>query len=267
MKTIRLHSIGEDVLVLQELLQLWGYEVEKNGLFDEITDRVVRTFQRSNRLGVDGIVGKGTWAVLQDNDARALQPLKLSEQDFVDAADKLQVEVATVKAVQEVETGGKGGFFTLGKPAILFEGHIFWNELKKRGINPEDYAATNGDILYPKWTKEHYKGGVKEYARLERAVVIHEEAALCSASWGMFQIMGFNHAVSGCKNVIEFVEQMKSNEGRQLNLFVNFVLGNKMEQYLRNKDWAGFARRYNGPAYAQNAYDTKLQKAYLKYRG
>ena len=62
------------------------------------------------------------------------------------------------------------------------EGHIFWNELKKRGKNPEDYTTYNEDILYPKWSKEHYKGGIKEYERLERAIAIDEEAAISSAS-------------------------------------------------------------------------------------
>ena len=31
---------------------------------------------------------------------------------------------------------------------------------------------------------------------------------------------------------------------------------------LQNKNWAEFARRYNGPAYAQNRYDEKLAEAY-----
>jgi hypothetical protein len=33
-----------------------------------------------------------------------------------------------------------------------------------------------------------------------------------------------------------------------------------------NKDWAKFARGYNGPGYAQNAYDVKLAQAYEKNR-
>ena len=50
--------------------------------------------------------------------------LQLTEEDFQRCATTLDVEVATVKAVQEVETGGRGGFFEIDKPAILFEGHI-----------------------------------------------------------------------------------------------------------------------------------------------
>ena len=167
-------------------------------------------------------------------------------------------------AVKEVESAGKG-FLAPNKPVILFEGHIFWSQLKDRGINPEDHLEGNEDILYPKWTKEHYKGGIAEYDRLERAKQIDEEAAVCSASWGLFQIMGFNHKVCGCETVQDFVTAMSENEGRHLDLFASFVRNNSLVQYLRDKDWAGFARRYNGPAYAENRYDEKLSAAYEKF--
>jgi len=55
-----------------------------------------------------------------------------------------------------------------GRPVILFEGHIFWRELKKQGLDPEKYVAGNENILYPKWEKGHYYGGIREYERLER---------------------------------------------------------------------------------------------------
>ncbi|MCE8615786.1 N-acetylmuramidase family protein [Bacteroides fragilis] len=35
---------------------------------------------------------------------------------------------------------------------------------------------------------------------------------------------------------------------------------------LQNKNRAEFAKRYNGPAFAQNGYDTKLASAYLKLK-
>jgi len=34
---------------------------------------------------------------------------------------------------------------------------------------------------------------------------------------------------------------------------------------LKSKDWAVFARRYNGPGYQANAYDKKLARAYLLF--
>ena len=33
------------------------------------------------------------------------------------------------------------------------------------------------------------------------------------------------------------------------------------------RDWAEFARRYNGPAYRDNIYDTKLATAYQRFGG
>lgn len=191
--------------------------------------------------------------------------LKLTDADFGRVAEMLGVEKAAVMAVQEVETDGRGGFFTNGRPAILFEGHVFWNQLKKKGINPEEYVAGNEDILYPKWTREHYKGGVKEYERLEKAMKIDEEAALASVSSGMFQIMGFNYAPCGYKNAKDFFEAMEQNEGVQLEAFARLVKANKWADYLKAKDWAGFARRYNGPGYEQNNYHVKIEKAYDKY--
>ena len=221
MQTIKLRSMGSDVVLLQQLLNKWGYKVDETGLFDEQTDIMVRDFQRKNKLAVDGIVGKGTWSKLQDENARQTATLRLTEEDFKRCAEILGVEVAAVKAVQEVETGGRGGFFAPGRPAILFEGHIFWSQLKKYGLNPEEYVKGNEDILYPKWTKSHYKGGMGEYDRLKKALAIHFTAFLKSNGW---------------------------------------------DNYLRTLNWTEFARHYNGPQYAQNKYDEKLQKAYMKYK-
>lgn len=194
---------------------------------------------------------------------------KLNDNDIRRAAELLNVEPAVIKAVLEVETSNKGGFISgTDKPVILFEGHIFWKQLKQRNIDPLKYSNNNmySDILYPKWTKQYYKGGIKEWDRLNRAVCINKEAALESASWGLAQIMGFNYKVCGCKDVNEFVSKMEESEGSQLELFMRFIRNNRMDCYLRNKDWKGFARYYNGPGYAQNKYDEKLEKAYNRYK-
>lgn len=143
---------------------------------------------------------------------------------------------------------------------------MFWQQLKLKGIDPAKHQKGNGGILYPKWTKQHYKGGIKEYGRLEKAMFVNKEAAYLSASWGLAQIMGFNYKVCGCKSVEDFVSQMSESENKQLELFVNFIKGNRWDCYLRNRDWEGFASHYNGPRYAQNQYDRKLSIAYEKYK-
>ena len=191
---------------------------------------------------------------------------RLTDEEFTQIAELLGCEPAALKAVQQVETGGRGGFFSPGRPAILFEGHIFWTQLKKRGSNPEDYVKGNENILYPKWEKGHYKGGIGEYDRLEQARKINREAADASASWGMFQIMGFNYAACGEESIESFVRSMCESEFKQLLLTANFIKKNsQMLQALQAKDWVVFAKCYNGPAYAQNSYDVKLEAAYLKY--
>ena len=191
---------------------------------------------------------------------------RLIDEDFTQVAELLGCAPAALTAVQQVETGGRGGFFSPGRPAILFEGHIFWTQLKKRGSNPEDYVKGNENILYPKWEKGHYKGGIGEYDRLEQARKINREAADASASWGMFQIMGFNYAACGEESIESFVRSMCESEFKQLLLTANFIKKNsQMLQALQARDWAVFAKCYNGPAYAHYRYDVKLEAAYQKY--
>lgn len=266
MKTIKLNSTGFDVLYLQQLLRKKGYNtIYDDGIFGPNTEAAVRNFQLVQGLVVDGIVGPNTWKKLISilnlkNDE------KLSGLDYNEIAVKYDVEVAMIKAVKEVESGQYGAFLSDGYPPILFEGHVFWKQLESDGMYPNNYIKGNEDILYSKWTKQYYKGGMKEYNRLDKAMKINKLAALKSASWGMFQIMGFNYESCGCKSIDEFVTRMKQSEKEQLDMFMQFIINNKLDKYLRARDWVGFAKRYNGPGYAENKYDTKLQQAYNKYK-
>lgn len=168
MKTIKLGYEGEEALLLCRELKRNGYSVKESRTFTQEMKEAVIDFQQKNKLDADGIVGYRTWEVLFFTGHPITE--RLTEEDFILVARLLDVEVAALKAVQQVETGGRGGFFAPGKPAILFEGHIFWNQLKKRNINPESHVKGNENILYPKWEKGHYKGGMGEYDRLEQAV-------------------------------------------------------------------------------------------------
>lgn len=189
---------------------------------------------------------------------------ELSDDDIETAARQYNLEVAAIKAVIDVESRGEG-FLKDNRPKILFEGHIMWRYLKKKGMNPEDYVKDNEDILYPKWTKKYYKGGTREYDRLNRAKLIDEETAYMSTSWGLFQIMGFNYKVCGFDTVAAYVEAQEESEKNQLEAFLKFLEGNNIMDSLRQKDWQQFAKRYNGPSYAKNQYDYKLEVAYNKY--
>lgn len=187
----------------------------------------------------------------------------ITDDDIASFAEELGVEDAALKAVWKVDTGGKGGFLPSGKPVILFQGHIFWQQLRSRGLNPQDYVKGNEDILYQKLDKTKFVGGEGEWEHLNRAIKINEDAALGSTSWGMFQIMGFNYGKCGCKTVQEFVSKMEESEVSQFDLFVSFLKSNsKLIDALKKKDWKTFAKLYFGPTYAQDRYDDKLSKAY-----
>ena len=181
--------------------------------------------------------------------------------DLSQAAARLEVEPCAMRAVYSVEAAGNG-FLPSGRPKILFEGHIFWKELKKRGADPAALCGAHPDLIYPKWVKTHYKGGEKEYDRLDRAESLNREAAWCSASWGAFQIMGFNFAACGYGSVDDFVQAQRESAAAQLAAFCGFISQARLVRHLKSLDWAAFARGYNGPGYAENKYDQKLKAAY-----
>lgn len=253
--------------LLQSLLNELGYPLNPDGFFGQLTEEQVKKYQAANGLKADGIVGQATWTELIYQGRNRISNSKISEQDFVNAAKELDVEVAVVKAVKDVESSGSGFVFS-NHPAILFESHVFWKELEKRNVKPTQYK--DSDILNKTWNegKAYYVGGVAEHARLQKARLINCDAANASASWGLFQIMGNNYRACKCSSVSEFVERMCKSESEQLMLFVAFIKTNNLHQYLKrgNIQWASFARRYNGAGYEKNKYHTKLQQAYEKYK-
>lgn len=188
----------------------------------------------------------------------------ITEKDFKEVAEKYGIEVASIKAVNEVESDGNA-FLPDGSPKILFEGHVFWRQLEAKGINPKDHVQGNEDILYKNWTRNHYKGGAAEYGRLEQAMTIDEEAAMRSCSWGSFQIMGYHAESLGFQDVFDFYYTLRTGEFQNLQAFLKFCEVNNLTRHLRSKNWAAFARGYNGPGYAQNKYDIKLEATYNKF--
>lgn len=193
---------------------------------------------------------------------------KLTNEMIKDLANRLDIEPALLKAVQIVEAAGRDGFLSDGRPQILFEGHIMYKEFHKKFPDRDlDYLCKRfSTVFYPKWDKSKYFGGLGEYKRLELAKEIDEECALKATSWGMFQIMGFNHNLCGCKDVFDFVHKMSESHEKQLELMYYFMNNSGCLKELKEKDWAGFAKKYNGPGYAQNAYDQKLRNAYENFK-
>lgn len=189
---------------------------------------------------------------------------KITQDDITKCATALGIEPALITTVLTVESSG-GGFLPDGRPKILFEGHVFWKNLKKKGIDPTKYTAEYPDIVYPKWTKQYYsKTSDGEYTRMGKAFNINKEAALMSASWGLFQILGENFKDAGFATIEDFVDAYEDSEYKQLLSFLEFIKKQNLVQYLVNHDWRGFASRYNGPGYEANQYHLRLEEAYSK---
>lgn len=191
--------------------------------------------------------------------AKPLQPADLNR-----AAEALGAPLAVVKAVIEVEAGGRG-FDQRKRPKILFEPHIFYREL---GAGLKRDAAEQQQLAYKKWgTLPYPKKMDDRYRQIGAAIQIEPIAALRSASWGLPQIMGFNHSAAGYSSVFDMVEDMKEGEGNQLQAFVRLLLSWEVDDELRELKWLEFALAYNGPKAEQHGYPEKLRKAYEKHRG
>lgn len=183
----------------------------------------------------------------------------LTRADFEDVASRLQCEWEAVAAVAEVESGPLGGFAADGRPIILFERHLF-----SRKTNSQ-YDATHPTISnrtpggYPRTQAERW-------AQLTQAFELNPEAALQSASYGRFQVLGQNFTNLGMPNAHDYVAKLARSEKDQLEAFEGFVRANNLVDELQRKDWAAFARAYNGPGYAANQYDTKMAQAYARLK-
>lgn len=189
--------------------------------------------------------------------------VRLNDGDISALALESGIETAALKAIIAVESAGSG-FDSKDRPKILFEPHIFYRYVPD---DRRDEAIAKG-LAYKKWGMVPYpKGSDAQYARLYDAIDIDETAALKSASWGMGQIMGFNHRVVGADTVQNFVAANLDSEANQMRFMLKFIQNSGLLDEVRDLNWAGFARGYNGPGYAKNAYDVKLKNAYEQFRG
>jgi hypothetical protein len=186
----------------------------------------------------------------------------ITDADYAQAAQALGCEAAAIKAVAEVETRG-AAFDASNRPTILYERHIF----AKSTVPPGKFNAAYPDLSA---NTGYGPGGYgtmgQQYGKLARAFQLDPDAALKAPSWGKFQILGVNFRECGYATVAEFVKAMTTSEREHLLAFVKFVASSPARlQALRNKDWAGFALRYNGPEYAKFSYDKKMAAAYAKF--
>ena len=247
---------GLAVRQLQNQLNGHGAGLYVDGDFGDNTEAAVRAYQLKVGLVDDGVAGPKTLARL------------LKRKDLQQAADRLGVPLASVMAVNQVESKGEG-FLSNGRPVILFERHVMFARLQANGLTEAeaDHRAAQFPALVNRRTGG-YVGGVAEHQRLAQAKQIHPVSALESASWGLFQIMGYHWQRLGYLDAQHFADTMALSEAAQLDAFVCFIETDPaLHKALKARNWKAFARGYNGKNYAKNLYDVKLARAYALFAG
>lgn len=211
----------------------------------------------------------------------------VNDDAFATAAASLGVPESHVRAIAQVETNGDG-FLKDGRVKILFERHWFYKDLTVALASSADTrahvaaklglaASSSVTALMAEMVKQQnnicdpsrggYKGNEAEWDRLNLAMDYDVEAAAQSASYGGFQLMGFNFKQCGYPSARAMMIDLAGSESKQFLAVVAFIKANpNLWSAVKASDWAKFASGYNGAAYKDNKYDTKLADAVKAYR-
>ena len=174
------------------------------------------------------------------------------------------IEPAALLAICSVESGGRVFARVGGKlePLIRFEGHYFDRRLtgvKRKRARAEGLASPRAGVVANPRTQ------AGRWALLRKAEAIDRTAARESVSWGVGQVMGAHWAWLGYRHVDDLVTDARSGAAGQVRLMVRYIRKADLLPAIKARDWAGFARGYNGPGYKKYKYDVKIGSAYRKF--
>lgn len=170
---------------------------------------------------------------------------------------RIGIDKGVAVAVIAVESGGSG-MGPDGRMIIRFENHLFWSYWGKNNV-----AAYNQYFVFDQttsWKGHQYRSQPNgpwldvhqnqssEWATFNLASTIDATAAKKSISMGLTQILGSNFGAIGYASPDAMFAAFATNEKFQLLGFFNFVKNDQRQiTALRNRDYVGFARIYNGP--------------------
>ena len=144
----------------------------------------------------------------------------LTDADFARAAKELNVEVAAIRAVAEVEAAGR-------VPARRPTG----DPLRGACLSPPDQRrARQRQGPQRRDSCRAGNGTARSTARPAATSTTGSRTRPSSTprrptrpAWGTFQIMGENYKAAGCSTIESFVDRMNSGAGAHLDAFVAFI--------------------------------------------
>ncbi|MDR1044685.1 MAG: N-acetylmuramidase family protein [Candidatus Adiutrix sp.] len=164
------------------------------------------------------------------------------------------LEAAAALAVMKVEAGGVGAFDQQSGLAV---------------IRVEARPPILSQVRYPhgedEFRDQYGRGQSAEWRALADWFSREGEKACYWTSFGLGQIMGFNHGLVNCAKPVEVMLRAQSSAAESAKMFFDFVKAQKIIPALGAKDWLAFAKVYNGAGNAQG-YAERISGVYNEAR-
>lgn len=178
---------------------------------------------------------------------RPSTPERLQTLDYRRVAEEHGIEPWKLHGMADIESR-RGGFDNDGR-AIMVPELQWFSEFTFHA-----YDKTDPDLSIPKWippakVKSGHPYLLENLGRwdvLARQAAIDFDAAIKAASWGAFQIMGFNFNKFNFSNPFELVQYVYQGERYQLDLAVRYLIADGGFEPLLKGDYYRAAIVQNG---------------------
>jgi hypothetical protein len=77
-------------------------------------------------------------------------------------------------------------------------------------------------------------------------------------------MVGFQYEAAGYPTVQAFVADLAHSPQHQLAAWLRWIRNRGLVDDLQRKDWASFARAYNGPGAAAGGYAERIEEEYAR---